>query len=86
MDLLRMAKWEGEGSLGKEFSFRDARAAQTFFVRLKDFMQLRVGREAALVQPVKGSDGSSLVVKVGDGDLGVALAIDDIAADLQLQG
>jgi len=87
LSMLRYSKWEGEGILEKQFSFRDARASQTFYVRLKDYMEMRVGREVAKISPVEGSraDESSLLVRL-EGDLQVALAIDEIAADLQLQG
>ena len=99
LSLLRLSKWEGESTLWKHFEFRDARAAQTFVARLKDLIQLKLKRDVPMV-PSEGSGGAAWTVKVrgGEGggsgsskkpteeDLQVALLIDDIAADLQLQG
>ncbi len=97
--MLRHAQWAGGGGgsrgppLHKVFQLRDARAAGVFTARLKD-LQLQAG-EARLPFEVRGEGAAAVRVATRRGaahaplrraDVEAALAVDTLAAEMQLAG
>ena len=85
MALLRHSKWgvtKGRG-LRKLFEFRDARALDTFLLRLADLR----GQKEAGVAVTKAAPSHSVTITLASLEaVAMAMAIDDCAAELQLGG
>lgn len=97
--VLRSSKWTQAGPsapLAKVYEFKDAKSRDTFLARARD-LQLRSGIAfalttqgdlAAVVQARAAAPGGGAVAQgpVSQDELELALAVDEVAAELQLGG
>jgi hypothetical protein len=80
--MLKHTKWEvAPQTLTKDFVFKDARTLETFKLRLADLVRKRCEGD-----PVVAMEGSALSVALKRDEVGLAMGVDELAAELQLGG